>query len=571
MLSPGETEEGGGAAPLAPPGYFRQDEGGAVPAAPLLLRGVLLLAALWLAVRLLPGLPDLAAVLLVAGLAALIALPWAWGLAVRRGFDLGTYTARGRLRPLLAGPVLRVVLSGFFSAGAAALLLLRLVEAGPVLWGLAALALPLAWALMVLLAPWGRTEQVGLHARRLVQLWSTALTVAALVILSALLGALAPMPAPPPFEAPVAAGPLVAEALAFARLWAGLEAYALGQAEAFGAWGRGLALLLLVAGQAAVFGAMATVALALALPWHAWRRAIGPASDAAAPPPVGRLGPVAAGALALLLAAAALSGSHWLAAQPPEARPAAQVMDLAERIDGQLHRPGTTQALVALRSEGLAETEAVAAGAEALINQGFDTMLANVDGFLDGYYSLWAEYARLGAAVTGSLERRLNRQISEALLDGAPFAPLEALQVQAQARLMELAGRETALLAESRLEPGNPALVRILPGAEAAGLPPLSELLANEQRAAVTRFTAAGGVGAVSAVVARQLVARLAGRQAGSTAMRLVTRAGGPLVALGVDYGLLQLDAYRNRDAFRDEIVAQIEAQRRAALQALSP
>ncbi|MCC6001205.1 MAG: hypothetical protein JJU19_10140 [Pararhodobacter sp.] len=573
MAGLGEAQEGG-LAPLAlrahPPEYFRQDEGGAVPAAPLLLGGAGLLVGLWLSAQLLPALPDPAAAVLVLGLGGLIALPWGWGLAVSRGHDLRRYTAGGWLRPLLAGPLVRLVVTGLGGALASALLLLRLTEAGPALWALVVLALPLTWCLMAWLGPWGRTELVGLHARRLVHRTAVALSVSVLTGLSALAGWFLPLPDLAPFEPPAGAGPLVAQVLAFGHLWAGLESFALGQAATFGVWGRGLALLIAALGQATVFGAAASLAVTLALPGQEWLRGLGVASDAIPRPPTGRAGPIIVLALALALFATVVVTSRWLDAQPPALRPDAQVMDLVERIDGVLYRPGTQQALNALRAEALAETETARLRAERLINQGFDSMVAHVDEFLDAYYSLPAEYGRLLAVATGDLEARLRLQLSSALLEGEPFAPLETLRAQTEARLAVLAQREATILAESRVPVGNPAMMR-LSDSHPEALSSVFELLSAQQQAAVTRLALAGSAGAVSAAVARQLVLRLARGRVATTTARVMTRAGGPLVAVAVDYGLLRLDAYRNRDTFRAEIIEQIEEQRAAALAMLSP
>lgn len=576
MVSPGETEEGG-LAPLAlrahPPGYFGQDEGGAAPAAPLLfLRCAVVVAGLWLVVRFLPGLPDPLAAALVVVLGGLVALPGAWALAVRRGHGLGTFAAQGRLRPLLAGPVLRLALAATGGTLAAGLLLLRLVEAGPALWALAALVLPLTWALMARLARWGRTEQVGLHARRLVHRTAMALSVGAALALSLLSGLLAPFPEPSPFAAPVAAGPLVAEALALARLWAGLEAYALGHATEFGDWGRAFALLVVAGTQAAMFWAMAALAVALALPRREWRRALAPASDAATPPAMGWPGPMAAAALVVALTAAATLGGRWLGAQPPEARPAARVGLAVELIGDTLYRSGTLDELQALRAAALAEDAEAREQLRAALDAGFDAMAGNVDPFLDGYYSLSGEYGRLLRWAFGRLEAHMTAQLSLALQEGAPFAPYERLQsellAEAEARASALAAAEAALLASARIDAANPA--RLLVTARHGPLPLPAELLSADLRRAELRWGAAAGTGVIAAAMARRVAAGLASRGLMATAARMLVRVGGLLVAFGVDYALVKLDEYQNRDEFRAAILAEIEAQRALAASALA-
>lgn len=563
----------GGLAPLAlrahPPGYFRQDEGGAVPAAPLVLRGVLLLAGLWLAVRLLPGLPDGVAAAVVAGLGGLIALPWAWASAVDRGHGLRVLTGTGRLRALLGGPMVRLAVAGLAGAVAAAALLLRLTEggSGAGVWLVAGLVLPLTWALMAGLAPRIRAEVAGLHARRLVHLWAR-LAAVGLALAGAGVLALWWPPQPAPLDLPAGTAPLVAEALALARLWSGLEAYALGQAAEFGTWGRGLALAVALGAQAAVFWALASLAVALALPGREWGRALGPASDALPVPLVGRTGPVVAGLLALALVGAAMAAGRWLGAQPVETRPAARIAVTAEQVRGALYAVGTRQALDALRAPALAADAEARARLPELLNAGFDAMAAHVDPFLDAHYSLLAEYLRLAHAVTGNLEARVTAQLNDSLLAGDPFAPSERLVADAEARARDLAQAEAALLAARRIEGVNPARLRLIAPEGAA--PALPDMLGPALRRAQGRWAVAVGTGAIAGAVAARIVQRLAARGLGATALRVVTRVGGPLVALGVDYGLLRLDEYRNRDAFRAEILAEIEAQRSVALGALA-
>lgn len=564
MARKGETAAGG-LAPLAlrahPPECFGQDEGGAAPAAPLLLRGAVLLAGLGLAALWLPVMPDLVAALAVVALGALIALPWAWAWAVRRGFALGMYQPGGRLRPVMAGAVMRLSILGLAGAMAASLLLLRLAEASPVQWLLVVLAFPLTWWLMVRLAPWSRSEMAGLHAHRLLWRLATLSAVAGLVVLSLVLGWLLPAPAPAPFAVPDAAGPLVAEALAFTHLWAGLERFALGQAAGFGAWGQVLALLATVAGQMAVFAAAATVAVALTLPFPVWSRALGPACDQGPAPPVGWVGPVVAVVLALCLAGAGMVTSWRLAATAPQARPSGQVMTVAERIGDAFYRPGTHAQIQAMRAEAAAQDAALAAGLAQAMEAGFDAMEANVDLFLDRYYSLWGEYQRLFFWVTWQLEGHLQRQLEAALAEGGPHdawqALLETSLDDAAARHVGLRAAEAALLAERRIEIDNPTRLRL--EGRFDPLPALSERFAQDLQVAQTRWAVAGGAGAVTAVLGARVAQRLAARGVLRVAAQTLARAVGLILAFGLDYALVRLDEAQNRPDFRAEIMAEID------------
>jgi len=566
----------GGVAPLAlrahPPGYFRPDEGGAGFSAPLLLRGALALAGLWLAVRLLPSMPGPFAALLALALTAAVALPQAWAGAVRRGHLLRELTAGSWLLGLLSGAALRVAVAGTLGMVAAVLALLRLAEAGAAFWALAVLALPLTWGLMALLGPRLAAAFSGLHAHRRTHAWARVGAVAVLLALALAIGLAAPPPAPAPLEGPPAASPLVAEALGLARLWAGLEAFVLGQAAEFGAWGRGLAGLVAAGALAGVFWAMASLAVALTLPRAEVRRALAPASDASLPPAVGRIGP----AMALLLAAVTLAGvvvsGSWLAGLPPEARPTARAQVAVEEIEGVLYAAGTMERITALRTTILAEDEGARASLRQSLEAGFDAMAGNVDPFLDDFYSLSGEYGRLWYWATQRLESHLTNQLTGALQAGAPFAEFEAMQArligESEARGQELATAQEAILAAARIEGANPARLRISARHGALPLPPA--FLAADLRRAQERWAIAGGSGVVALVMAQRVAGRLAARGVLAVAARMVARVGGLLLAFGLDYALVKLDEYQNRDDFRAEILSQIEAQRAEALAALN-
>ena len=52
-------------------------------------------------------------------------------------------------------------------------------------------------------------------------------------------------------------------------------------------------------------------------------------------------------------------------------------------------------------------------------------MRANVEGYLDWYYSLPGEWTRLAHLLTGNIEEHLRSRLSEQLSAGEPFATFE--------------------------------------------------------------------------------------------------------------------------------------------------
>jgi hypothetical protein len=530
---------------------------------------VLALAVLFVVVRAVPGLPDWGAGMVLAAVGMAVALPDAWAAAVRRGHGLAVLAAGGRLRPWLGGPAVRLGLAGAFGTLAAVLLVLRLLEASRALWLLAGLALPLTWGAMAVAGPRLAAEAAGPHGRVWTHLVARGLAVGVLVAAAAGLGLVAPQ-APVPAVA-VPAAPLVGEALVLARLWTGLEAFVLGQAAEFGAWGRGLAGLVAGAGLAGMFWALASLAVLLALPRAELGRALAPASADPVPPAPGRLGPVMVVALVALAGVAAGWAGARLGEMPPGARPSGQALVAAEMIGGVLHAAGTAERLVVLRAAALAEEAAARAALGEALDAGFAAMAGNVGTFLDDYYSLSGEYLRLIRWALGSLEDQLTAELTATLQRGAPFAGFEAelaaAMAAAEARVAGLAAAEAALLAQTRLEGANPARLRLTAEYPAPG--PVALRLAADLAAAPVRLGVSAGAGLVAATLAQRVVAGLAARGLMGAAARMAVRAGGLILAFGLDYALVKLDEFQNREAFAAEILGALEDQRRTARAAL--
>ncbi len=86
-----------------------------------------------------------------------------------------------------------------------------------------------------------------------------------------------------------------------------------------------------------------------------------------------------------------------------------------ERIGSEIFLPGT---IAKLENEQIQldrlHSTGVAASQEdlvRLIDAGADKMIGNVDPFLDEYYTLFAEYARLTAMLTADLEDKLTEDL----------------------------------------------------------------------------------------------------------------------------------------------------------------
>jgi hypothetical protein len=535
------------------------------------VRAAVLVGLVALAAAAIPRVPAPVAALVCLAVGATVAQPGMAAAAVRQGHALAAFAPGGLLRRWTGGGALRVLVHGAAGVALAALLLLHLATGGPAAWVAAAAAVPATLAAAGLAAPLARREGRGAHAAR-AQRWIARLAAVSVVLaLAALAGALGL--GPDPLRTPPAASLLVAEGFEAMRLAEGARAALFGHAAALGLWPRWAENAALVVLTAGVAWSASSLALAAAMPPGDWRRALGPASDAAAPPPPARGAVAAAAAVVAGTLALAVWAEGRLAATPAAARPAASVQKAVEVIAGALHPPGTIAALEALSVARAAEDAALRAALPGAINAGFDAMAANVDPFLDRYYTLGAEYLRLYNAVTGGLEAALARDLEAALTKGAPFAAFEALRDRAAALAQPPAAQLPATQPPATQPPAapprdaapvNPARLRVT--AERPAPVAMPVIAAPGLVTAVgTRLAVAGLGGTVVALVARRVVTRLAARG-------VIRVLAGTLVlpaTVLIDWGLVKAEAALNRDAFRAEIMAAIEAARAEALAAL--
>ena len=385
---------------------------------------------------------------------------------------------------------------------------------------------------------------------------------------------------------------------------------------------------------------LATAFAGCLLPRGEARRILRP-SPADEPPPVGASRVAMAGFLLAILAAALLpllaEAEAWASASqhpmawaeapgltaprtsdvglslsPAADRPAAGAVPLlptptalrrvveTEQIGALVCPEGTIAGIEAidrsLQGIRLQRREAV----EVAARRGFDAVRAEVPAFLDGYYSLTAEYVRTFHLVAGEAEVFLRDEMTGALDVEAAFGPFQAAVGSLDAPLPPeaLAARDR-LLADCGLPSDDIALEVTARGPETLlDLAPDMEMISFRARLTASGIgTVAGGLAGVVAgkVVAKLLakeafglaaeeVAKLAvgkaagglggamagagaGALAGSVVPGIGTTVGAAVggvvggLALGVatDYALIRLDEAVSRDDFEAQILAAID------------
>lgn len=221
-----------------------------------------------------------------------------------------------------------------------------------------------------------------------------------------------------------------------------------------------------------------------------------------------------------------------------------------------------------------------------LINASFDARLENVDGYLDWYYSIPADYERLARLVTGSAEQFVADQFQAKIEEGVDDTQLDeqlgsflqqADQLENEA-MAKLAGMEVDDVPEWLVTSEEP-----LDLSEAFS--PTSEMTDTAVRMGIS-----AGVGvsagflakkvvdkAVQKEFAKKLVSKLGStlgsRAAGSAIGGAVGTVGGPLgtiagivagtaIGVGVDAVMLNIDEAQNRETYRQQIVDTIEQER---------
>jgi len=463
---------------------------------------------------------------------------------LRRIRNMAVWSAGSHALAWLSGPWLRV-LTGVGAAFAATAFLaprlMNLQAADGVLLGLALLVfLALRWLLMRQLQ-----SQLQPVYRTGWPLWWIAVLTAMLMVLADMAvrhtGALAYRPATlaqaidQARSTAHALGPsALAQAVAdWAGLIRGLELFLLARAHEVGGLTGWLVRPLVALTQLPFHFFVALSIAAFVVPGREYARILTPpqALDEAAPVPAHRLAAAASLVAALVLfvflplvvmteSQLQQSDRHRLVHEKAHSM-------AVELVDGVLVRPGTAAELRQLQIEAVLLQQDALQQVNRAIDEGFDGLRANTDRYLDWYYSLSAEYVRLFSAATGGLEAHLSRQLQQTLGAGDPFSALNTAISQAMQLEARLAGdvrsRAIDLLESRRVHPA--------PGVstEVVGTYALDDMLDLTRHEGLTtleqRFAAGGATGVVSALVARQVVMRLAARGTVRMAASTLSRA----------------------------------------------
>lgn len=272
-------------------------------------------------------------------------------------------------------------------------------------------------------------------------------------------------------------------------------------------WWQALAGLLLA--PLALFGYASLAIAGASLPANEMRRAAATRHIALAAVP--RLSTTQAAIWAAVLVLGswiwfALAGTLEYAARSTPSAFAVQVLPDCERIGGTAYRVGTEALLNQLTARADTQLAAVKTSACAQLGKVRAVAEPGVDAYLDWYFTLGAEWARLGAMLLGDVETLLSTKFSQLVLgDPAVAAAFDTVQTDYAAQLGTATAARTqalALLESQRLVLSES---QCKPVSEVAESPALAKLESHGLRAIAGPGAALTAGAATGAIVAKAM------------------------------------------------------------------
>ncbi len=298
----------------------------------------------------------------------------------------------------------------------------------------------------------------------------------------------------------------------------------------------------------------------------------------------------------------------------------AKATQFVEMIGSEYVNPGTIEKIQIAKMQALRNAEKSMAEVEIEADKAFDRLKLNVDPFLDWYYSLPAEYLRIGHLLTGNLEGYLENKLSYYLRQGDAFSgvgrTLNAALEQHKAVLEEYKKKVSEIIGANRIASvGSSIEIARKMSIQDALTPPIHEDTIRISDRLFGGLGAGAVVGTITAMITAKVISKAVGKAtikkaaqvlvkvvggktlssvggasagaaigaaAGSAVPIVGTAIGaaiggivaGVLTGVTVDKLLLMLEEAMNRDEFRQELLNSIEAARtdfKSKLQTIKP
>lgn len=403
--------------------------------------GVLSLTWLFLAFiasRLFVAQPLGFAVLSVFVFAVPVALSGGYSSAVNQIRTLSYYKVGGRAHRFLSQRWLRTLIWVISALATTFLMLLQFATYTAIEWIALAIAIPLYWACHTKIYRFLASELKKRYVTTSLTItWARWLCpllmlcvygflvwiIGGITTYESLSSALAAKRAGLPDQA---GSQIVQIALRISTFADGFKSYAIGH---FSSFGRHLPLLITALGTYVVFFNACTTLSCFSISSHEMRRVIGPLSDEDVPPPIPRMRAFITSAVVTFVAffiyLPIFAGTEaWVKGHPAVLETIGALEKQVENIDGAIYSPGTIAKIELAKAVALGKLNVSRATMEGQVDRAFDRMEQNVDGYLDWYYSLTAEYMRLGKLLTGEIETYMEQKLAEYLQKGDAYKML---------------------------------------------------------------------------------------------------------------------------------------------------
>lgn len=406
-------------------------------------RRYVVLSIIWLflafiASRLLVTQPPGFTVLSVFVLAVPVALSGGYSSAVNQIRALSYYKEGGRAHRFLSQRWLRVLIWVIAALATTFLMLLQFATYTAIEWVALAIAIPLYWACHTKIYRFLASELKKRYVTTSLTItWARWLFPLLMLFIYGMLvwifggvttyeslsAALAAKRAGLPGQA---GSQIVQIALRTSTFADGFKSYAVGHFSNFGSY---LPLLITALGTYVVFFNACTTLSSFLIPANEMRRVIGPLSDEDDPPPIPRMRAFITSAsvtfVAFFVYLPIFAGTEaWVKGHPAVLETIGAIEKQVENIDGAIYSPGTIAKIELAKAVALGKLNVSRATMEGQVDRAFDRMEQNVDGYLDWYYSLPAEYVRLAKLLTGEIESYMEQKLSEHLQKGDSYKML---------------------------------------------------------------------------------------------------------------------------------------------------
>lgn len=271
-----------------------------------------------------------------------------------------------------------------------------------------------------------------------------------------------------------------------------------------------------------------------------------------------------------------------------------------DEIAGKPYKPGTIKKIEDARAQVLRASASAVHELDQKIDGAFSMMERNVDPYLDWYYSLSAEYARMAMTLSGGIEGHMTGKLKEYLFKNDPLKTVSvamngALERQKGA-LREYQSKRDQILRENQINvtteptrvmrqmskkdldlmPMHPTVTTI--ESRMAGAAVASVVTGLVTTKVVSKVVGKGvfklAVTAASKLVVSKTVSVAAGTATGAAIGSIFPGVGtligaglgaltGAVIGVGMDATILKLEEKVSRDAFKREILESIQASKK--------